>query len=751
LVLWSPLSIKSKWVEEESTIGKNRGVLVAAKLSQCEPPFGFTLIHCEELFDPNFLDDDPAWRKVLGSIGRHCRRKDIEEWAKLEPEASAAQLRAWIAAHPDSPASLFLDVDARLRARAVADEKRAREEQEARWRRAIEGLNRQSSSAVRAFREKWPDHPKDEALRLSLPAIELAERQQAEREALERLDKRSSKAVREFLQKLPNHPSAEALRASLPKIEEAERQLAREQEASRERGAKEDRERARQAEANRRANRFAPILLWGGGIVVVLVVVLRFMIPQGAPTTDPRVEPPRSINEFDDCNGAGWCPIMVRIPGRQFAVGKIEVTFGQWVACERAGDCQWSAPEGERNRAARGGYPANNPVTMVNWPDTQEYVQWLSRQTGQNYRLLREAEWEYAAAGSFGLQNMNGGVEEWLHECQSAGDCNHQLVRGGDGDQSYYPFVGVSNGERGFRVARALSTAESEAPAEASSEDGVNQAASEQTLTSRILGSDEDANRLLAGTVFRDCADCPEMVLIAAGSFKMGSPDSDRDWAGDSGLWSRPQRRVNVRQFAIGQFELTFDQWAACASAGGCTGNANPYDADWGRGNRPVIHVSWDDAQEYVRWLSQFTGQTYRLPNEAEWEYSARAGADMLYPWGDTRDDAAASDYANYNYNFTGSRDHWANTSPVGSFPANAFGLYDMHGNVWEWVQDCPGRYDPTKTDGAAVEVEGCERRIMRGSAHNIMFARTLRTATRMGQLTRDRYSYQGFRVARTV
>lgn len=233
LVLWSPLSVDSNWVRDEAGIGLEKRILVAAKLAPCSLPIGFRSVHAIDLFEADFPNDDAAWRKILESLGRLCRRKDIEDWAKLEQQATAVQLAAWIATHPDSPATLFLDVDARLRAVSKADEERAEEERHARWRRAIEALDRSSSSAVKAFRERWPDHPEDEALALSLPALELAEQQQDERDAFERLDKTSSIAIRDFLLTRPNHPKAGFLREFLRKVEETERQVLAEQRAAR--------------------------------------------------------------------------------------------------------------------------------------------------------------------------------------------------------------------------------------------------------------------------------------------------------------------------------------------------------------------------------------------------------------------------------------------------------------------------------------------------------------------------------------
>lgn len=221
------------------------------------------------------------------------------------------------------------------------------------------------------------------------------------------------------------------------------------------------------------------------------------------------------------------------------------------------------------------------------------------------------------------------------------------------------------------------------------------------------------------GQTFRDCAECPEMVVIPAGSFTMGSPDHEPGRYEGEG----PLRRVSIRQFAAGKFDVTRSQWAAFVSAtnretrGGCfwTGRSGsepdpvgswrdagfPQDDD-----HPVVCVTWDDAQDYVSWLSQRTGLGYRLLTEAEWEYAARAGTTTPYPWGV----AASHDYSNYGADaccspLASGRDKWEKTSPVGAFPPNAFGLYDMHGNVLQWVQDCfAPSYAGLPADGSAYE-----------------------------------------------
>lgn len=222
------------------------------------------------------------------------------------------------------------------------------------------------------------------------------------------------------------------------------------------------------------------------------------------------------------------------------------------------------------------------------------------------------------------------------------------------------------------------------------------------------------------GKTFRDCAGCPEMVVIPGGSFEMGTPAAEPGYLPLEG----PRHRVRIRQFAAGRFDVTRGQWAAFASAtkrnsrSGClwdgrtTMKPDPKGSWENLGfpqtdDHPVVCVSWNDAQDYARWLSRRTGHTYRLLTEAEWEYAARAGTTTAYPWGNT----ATHERANYGSDeccsgLATGRDKWVYTSPVGSFPSNAFGLYDMHGNVLQWVQDCfSSSYAGLPTDGSANTV----------------------------------------------
>jgi formylglycine-generating enzyme required for sulfatase activity len=224
------------------------------------------------------------------------------------------------------------------------------------------------------------------------------------------------------------------------------------------------------------------------------------------------------------------------------------------------------------------------------------------------------------------------------------------------------------------------------------------------------------------------------MVEFPVGRFMMGSADGDAD--------DRPRHEVLIqRPVAVGKFEVTFAEWEVCAADGGCLKNKSPSDEGWGKARRPVINVSWNDAKEYLTWLSRKTGKPYRLLSEAEWEYAARAGTSTKYAFGDSIDKQQAR--------FSDGKPGVGQTVEVGSFAANAWGLHDMHGNVWEWVEDCyVPSYLEAPSDGSARTIPGCSSRVLRGGSWDYD-PRDLRSAVRYKLPLAYRVDEIGFRVAR--
>ena len=235
---------------------------------------------------------------------------------------------------------------------------------------------------------------------------------------------------------------------------------------------------------------------------------------------------------------------------------------------------------------------------------------------------------------------------------------------------------------------------------------------------------------------FKECTDCPEMIVVPAGNFTMGPRDTE--------IHEGPQHKVTIaKPFAVSKFELTFAEWDACVARGDCVAHGS--DSGWGRGRQPAINVSWDDAQNYVAWLSRITGKKYRLLSEAEYEYAARAGTQTVYPWGD--------DLGKNNANCNGCGSQWdaKQTAPVRSFAANGFGFYDMVGNVWEWTEDCyHDSYNGAPVDGTAWTGGDCTYRVERGGSWDY-FSRFLSSAARNRNNTSSRIGDLGFRVGRTL
>jgi formylglycine-generating enzyme required for sulfatase activity len=461
----------------------------------------------------------------------------------------------------------------------------------------------------------------------------------------------------------------------------------------------------------------------------------------------------------------------VTIP-RPFAVGVFELT-----------QAEWRSVMGSNPRGFMGD---RNPVEKVSWDGAKNFVRRLSAKTGKEYRLLSEAEWEYVAragsrtkypwgngidkskakydssdgtrpvgsygANAFGLYDTVGNVWEWTEDCWNesydeapsngkawtTGNCRNRVLRGGS--WNYNPGIvrsanrnGNYSGFRtyigGFRVARTLS------PQETTLSIALKRSLSQiASVRPAPIPQPSSPVRPAAGIfpktykprdTFKDCRDCPQMVVVPAGSFDMGDLNGDGD---DS---EKPVHRVTIpRPFAAGVYEVTQAEWRSLM------GNS----PSRFRGDRnPVEEVSWDDAKNFVRRLSAKTGKEYRLLSEAEWEYAARAGSRTKYPRGDRID----SSMAKY--------DGRGGTRRAGSYGPNAFGLYDTVGNVWEWTEDCWNRsYSGAPSNGDAWSAGDCRRRVLRGGGWSDGSRRS-RSAFRSGFPTTTRDDSLGFRIARTL
>jgi formylglycine-generating enzyme required for sulfatase activity/uncharacterized protein YgiM (DUF1202 family) len=507
---------------------------------------------------------------------------------------------------------------------------------------------------------------------------------------------------------------------------------------------------------------------------------------------------------FKDCEE---CPEMVVIPPGQFRMGDLsgdgwggekpahDVRFNYSFAVGKfeVTQKQWQAFMGDNPSGFKGD---GRPVETVSWHDAKTFVYRLSARTGKDYRLPSEAEWEYAArAGTttqyhwganfdgrklakngsatepvggygpntFGLHDMQGNVWEWVEDCghesyqeapkdgsawTSGGDCGRRVLRGGSWNDEPRTLraavrLSLSAGSQylnyGFRVARTLSTGRSAERSEQPKSTPARQVA--KIVPPKIVAPKPTKpvvgvypKRYRPGDAFKDCEECPEMVVIPPGQFRMG------DLAGGGVNDEKPVHDVRIDySFAVGKFEVTQEQWRAVM------GN-NP---SYSKGiNLPVEPVSWTDAKAFIVRLSRKTGKAYRLLSEAEWEYAARGGTTTKYHWGDYFDNSKMA-------NGSGSE-------AVGSYDANAFGLHDMHGNVWEWVEDCwHGSYQGAPPDGSAwagISSGNCRLRVLRGGGQSSALENS-RAASRHGDRVgsrglRDSLGISrdyGFRVARAL
>jgi formylglycine-generating enzyme required for sulfatase activity len=267
------------------------------------------------------------------------------------------------------------------------------------------------------------------------------------------------------------------------------------------------------------------------------------------------------------------------------------------------------------------------------------------------------------------------------------------------------------------------------------------------TLVAPVLAA--DGNSFQPNQSFKDCEVCPEMVAVPSGAFTMGSPNNEAQRKDNEG----PQHEVRfARPFAVGKFAVTFDEWDACVAERGCNGY-RPWDRRWGGGRQPVIFVSWNDAKAYVTWLSRKTGKAYRLPSEAEREYVTRAGTTTPFWWGTSISTQQANYYGVETYGNGSKGEYRHSTMPVDAFAANPWGLHQVHGNVWEYTEDCwNDSYLGAPTDGRAWTSGNCLTHALRGGSF-VDEPASLRSARRIGGGGNDVRSTEsaGFRVVRPI
>jgi formylglycine-generating enzyme required for sulfatase activity len=389
------------------------------------------------------------------------------------------------------------------------------------------------------------------------------------------------------------------------------------------------------------------------------------------------------------------------------------------------------------NPPAQSGPPSPSSATT---PQEQSLTPAEEKEEGDRYFYRRGVVQDYAKA----MERYRKAADRGLADAQYSVAFSYERGLGVDQDLAealarYQKAADQGYGPAEAALARLQPQQSPSAQSAPNPRPVANQAEKSTASASPLTEVQERA--LKPGDSFKECGDCPEMIVVPAGRFIMGSPP------GQGSDHERPLHEVTIaKHFAVAKFELTFDEWDACVTHGDC--NPRVDDHGWGRGQQPAINVSWDHAQTYVNWLSRTSGETYRLLSEAEYEYVARAGSESKYPWGDGID---LNGQAMANCNGCGS--DWDNkqTAPVGSFAANRFGLYDMVGNVSEWIADCwRDDYRGALRDGSASAVAICHARVIRGGSwQSAQVDLRPRFRTWVPALTRNESI--GFRVARTL
>ncbi len=369
----------------------------------------------------------------------------------------------------------------------------------------------------------------------------------------------------------------------------------------------------------------------------------------------------------------------------------------------------WESRPGELRSASRRSLPVSTTIAVVGFRLAGPLSVSQSTPSSHAWRAIQEEQW----LGLTAAQRRD--VRTWLKILALDGE---------EGDGNF--------------TAKTREAIAAFQQREGLDESGYLDARTVEKLKARVEAERQAARRRALGV--------PEMVSIRAGCFQMGSPASEPQRFSDEG----PQHKVCLKAFEIGKTEVTFTQYDAFAEA---TGRKKPGDEGWGRGNLPVIHVGWEDAVAYAHWLSELTGQTYRLPSEAEWEYAARAGTETPFWTGRCINGDQANYDGRYDYNSCGAKTgvFRGKTVPVGSSPANPWGLHDVHGNVWEWVQDRWHRnYKGAPADGSAWDRGDASARVLRGASwENVPWG--LRSACRSRGSLGLRDGDTGFRLARTL
>ncbi|MGE0409564.1 MAG: SUMF1/EgtB/PvdO family nonheme iron enzyme, partial [Amphiplicatus sp.] len=490
----------------------------------------------------------------------------------------------------------------------------------------------------------------------------------------------------------------------------------------------------------------AALVLWSGASIgsedMIAAAALPLAVGALIPVSIGRIEPPVAFRHLEAVNLAGWSGD-IHDPRWRFVVNEIEQAA---YAARLPPGAASLAPPPASTRYRAPSRPRFSPraLLLASFALMAAVMLggffMLASRRSEDAPLLAQAQTESAPQGASVLERAPEPASELQIQSEAAAtppSVSEALAEGP-------PAPPLDDA----RPARAAPPAPTKKPASGERMDAAGSRSDElaalivesmESEEAPSLGATEGRAPRRPGAIFRDCESCPEMATLPAGEFAFGSPADEPSRVVAEG----PMKTVAIaRPFAIGAHEVTFEEWDACVADDGCKAGT-AYDAGWGRGRRPVVNVSYEDAQGYVRWLSEKTGARYRLPSEIEWEYAARAGTATPFSFGPVIEPSAANFDASHPYGAAAAKPR-GRTAPVGSYPANAFGLYDMHGNVWEWVADC---WSESRAKSPAPP---CRRRVLKGGAWNTGGWR-LRAAHRIPKEAGAREYDNGFRVVKEI
>ncbi len=760
LVCWSPEAVASQWVDSEADYARELGAYVPIFAARCALMPPFNRIHTDDLSQWTGARDDPAWIKLVDRLAQMIAREGVAAGARALASGDEAAKYEFARRYPDEPLArkIWASAEARLKSEFASRLAEARAAASARIDADRAALEARLSAATPVFEAWLVDErrgagkgPKPDPLLLVEP-----DKGGGEKPLLERID---------------------ALSGALAKAKAREGALD---------AAKAEVERLAGELAGARA--VAPPPARGVGArtwvlsatVAVLALALVGLLARDASAPAPTSQVIAQLQADLDAAKHAAADADARAAKLQADLSASQAQVQ--TAAADAQSARASAAEGAKKLADATAAlaAANDRVAKLQADLAASQAQAQAAGADAQARVaklqadLTAGQTQAQAAAADGAKKLAdataalAAANDNIAKLQSDLAASQAQAQAAAADAAKLRVTADDNAKK-LSAAMAALEAANDGIAKLQADLAASQARAQPQATAapaksgacggsgpslaslasrppRVLSAAEEC-ALKAGDEYRECAGCPAMLVIPQGTFMIGSPATEPERVSDEG----PQHEVRIaKPFAVGMFTVTFDEWDACVAGGGC-GGYRPSDEGWGRGRRPVINVSWNDAQSYVKWLSSKTSKPYRLLSESEWEYAARAGTTTAFWEGAT----ISPDQANYNgtqnYNGGPTGVYRKQTVPVGGFAPNAFGLYDMNGNVWQWVEDCYNdSYSGAPQDGSPLTNDRCGVRVLRsGSWFDL--PRNLRAAVRFRFIPGLRDSSVGFRVARTL